>query len=133
LRAAEAEAFVRAMPGGLDYLVGDACTISGGERQRLGIARALVRHPRVMLLDEATANLDPRNEDEIVRTLEGLYAGRTVIVVAHRLKAVAGCDHIVVLDSGRVVDEGTHDELVAREGWYARMWRQQQGEEAGVG
>jgi len=130
LRQAEAEGFVRGLPGGLDYLVGDATTISGGERQRLGLARALVRHPRVMLLDEATANLDPATEEEVIRTLERLYAGHTVVVVAHRLKAVAGCDRIVVMQDGRVTDEGTHTELLARAGWYARMWQQQHETEA---
>lgn len=129
LRQADAETFVRGLPGGLDYLVGDATTVSGGERQRLGLARALIRHPRVMLLDEATANLDPATEQDVVRTLEALYAGRTVVVVAHRLKAVAGCDRIVVMQDGQVLDQGTHTELLERGGWYAEMWNHQHGSE----
>lgn len=121
-------AFARRFPAGLDTELGEGATISGGERQRIGIARALVRNPRILLLDEATANLDPETESRILQEIESLRNGRTIISVAHRLKAVASCDLILVLDSGRLVQSGTHAELTRVDGVYRSLWVEQSRE-----
>src|SRR6185295_6461260 len=121
-RAAEAEGFLSALPQGFDTALGErAKTLSGGQRQRLAIARALVRGAPILLLDEATSALDAENERLVQRALEGAMAGRTTLVIAHRLATVLKADRIVVMDEGRVVDEGTHAELAARGGLYARL------------
>ena len=104
----------------------NGASLSGGERQRLSIARALLKDAPVVLLDEATASLDPENETLIQRAVGTLCAGKTVIVIAHRLRTVANADKIVVLDSGRVAEEGNHKTLLAEDGLYARLWRLQQ-------
>jgi ABC-type multidrug transport system fused ATPase/permease subunit len=112
---------------GLDYPVGDASTLSGGERQRVGIARALLRDPSVLILDEATANLDPETEAHVLTTLESLFPGRTTLVVAHRLKAVRRCDRIVVMREGRIAAVGTHATLLDQDPWYRQVWEDQRG------
>ncbi|MGH8931310.1 MAG: ATP-binding cassette domain-containing protein [Egibacteraceae bacterium] len=96
--------------------------LSGGERQRITIARAILKDAGVVVLDEATAFADPECEADIQDAISALVAGRTLIVVAHRLSTIAGADQIVVVDAGRVVDHGTHDVLLARCGLYRRMW-----------
>ena len=101
----------------------DGAGLSGGQRQRLSIARALLKDAPVVLLDEATAALDPVSEAEVRRGLAALLRGRTAIVVAHRLGTIRDADEIVVLDDGAVDDRGTHEELLARGGLYARLWR----------
>lgn len=119
--------FIMKLPKGYDTLVGEGgCTLSGGEKQRISIARAILKDAPVVLLDEATASLDPENEVEVQKAINILVQGRTVIVVAHRLKTIRGADNIVVFDSGRVVEEGKHDELVGQKGLYARLWTLQQ-------
>ncbi len=118
-------AFAERQPEGLNRQVGEGATISGGERQRIGIARALIRKPKVLILDEATANLDPRTEAEILKTIRAISAGRTTLTVAHRLKAVMHCDRIFVLELGRIVEIGSHDELIKAGGLYAGLWREQ--------
>ncbi len=120
--------FIDALPDGFETQVGSGTRLSGGQKQRLGIARALVRDPRILLLDEPTANLDVFTEREILKTLERLGEGRTVITIAHRLPTVEHCDVIIVLDKGLVADRGTHQELLSRPGLYHELWREQMGD-----
>jgi ATP-binding cassette subfamily B protein len=130
-RAAEAEGFLRALPQGFETPLGErAKTLSGGQRQRLAIARALVRGAPILLLDEATSALDAENERLVQRALADAMQGRTTLVIAHRLATVLAADRIVVMDEGRVVDEGTHAELIARAGLYARLAKLQFGLQA---
>ncbi|HET6971975.1 MAG TPA: ABC transporter transmembrane domain-containing protein [Phenylobacterium sp.] len=122
VRAAQAEGFLASLPQGMATEVGDrARSLSGGQRQRLAIARALLREAPVLLLDEATSALDAENEHLVQRALDEAMKGRTTLVIAHRLATVLKADRIVVMDDGRVVEEGTHHELVARAGLYARL------------
>jgi ATP-binding cassette subfamily B protein len=119
---AQAQGFIEALPEGFDTPVGErGKTLSGGQRQRLAIARALVREAPVLLLDEATSALDAENERLVQAALDGAMAGRTTLVIAHRLATVLRADRILVLDGGRVVEEGRHAELVAKGGLYARL------------
>jgi ATP-binding cassette subfamily B protein IrtA len=123
-RAARAYDFIQALPKKYDTLLGErGARLSGGEKQRLSIARALLKDAPVLLLDEATAFADPENEARIQEALSELCAGRTVLVVAHRLSTIATADHIVVLDGGRVNDQGTHEELLVRCALYQQLWR----------
>lgn len=122
-RAAQADAFIRALPQGYDTVYGsEGVHLSGGEAQRVSIARAILADRPIVVLDEATAFSDPENEHLIQKAFERLMAGRTVIMIAHRLSTVAGADQIVVVDGGRVVERGRHEELLAAGGTYARMW-----------
>jgi ATP-binding cassette subfamily B protein len=131
-RAAQAEAFLSALPHGFDTPVGErGKSLSGGQRQRLAIARALVRRAPVLLLDEATSALDAESERLVQRALDDAMEGRTTLVVAHRLATILRADRIVVMDEGRVVEEGRHDELVARGGLYARLAALQFGSVSG--
>ncbi len=127
-RRAEIDALIQRLPEGYDTLAGEGGTrLSGGQRQRVAIARALLRDPVVLLLDEATSALDPATESAINDTLMRVAAGRTVISVTHRLASAVGFDRIVVVDEGRVVEQGTHAELLAKGGQYARLWAKQDG------
>ena len=119
--------FIEAMPQGYDTLIGEnGCTLSGGERQRISFARALLKNAPIVLLDEATTSLDPENEVLIQAAISELVRGRTVIVIAHRLRTVAGADQILVLDNGHIVEQGTGDELLQQDGLYAHLWGIQQ-------
>lgn len=123
-RAARAHDFVVALPAGYDTMLGErGARLSGGEKQRISIARALLKDAPVLLLDEATAFADPENEARIQEALSRLCEGRTVVVVAHRLSTIAHADHIVVLERGRVVDQGTHEDLLSRSRTYQSLWK----------
>ncbi len=130
-RAAQLTDFVARLPAGFDTRVGErGLKLSGGEKQRVAIARALLKNPAILIFDEATSALDSRTEKAIQVQLECAAAGRTAIVIAHRLSTVMDADEIIVLDQGRIVERGRHDELLAAGGDYARMWALQQQEAA---
>jgi len=130
--AAEADAFIQALPQGYGTPIGErGVKLSGGQRQRLSLARAILKAPPVLILDEATSAVDNETEAAIQRSLSRIAQGRTVLMVAHRLSTVVGADRIVVLDAGRVVESGTHAELVALGGRYAGQWAVQTGGQAG--
>ncbi|ACA56930.1 ABC transporter ATP-binding protein [Clostridium botulinum] len=119
--------FIMKLPQGYDTAVGEGgCTLSGGEKQRVSIARAMLKDAPVVLLDEATASLDPENEMDVQKAINQLIKGRTVIVIAHKLKTIRSADNIIVLDDGRVVEHGKHEELIKLKGLYARLWKLQQ-------
>jgi len=122
-RAANAQEFIEAMPSGYETTIGErGVLLSGGQRQRLAIARAILRNPSILILDEATSSLDTESENLVQEALERLLAGRTTFVIAHRLSTVMRADRILVLDRGRVVQAGTHAELVAAPGLYRRLY-----------
>ena len=115
--------FIMRLPNGYDTMVGEGgCTLSGGEKQRISIARAILKEAPIVLLDEATASLDPENEVEVQKAINTLIAGRTVIVIAHRLKTIKNADNIIVMEDGNIAEQGTHDELLAKNGLYHKLW-----------
>ncbi|MBI2212091.1 MAG: ABC transporter ATP-binding protein [Acidobacteria bacterium] len=121
---------VRAMPEGIATVIGErGITLSGGQKQRTAIARAIVRNPGIMILDDALSAVDTHTEERILRSLRELRRGRTVVIVAHRISSVKDADQIVVLDEGRIVERGAHDELLAAGGFYADLYRRQALEE----
>lgn len=126
-RAAQLDTFIDRLPDTYETRVGErGVRLSGGERQRVAIARALLKKPPIVVFDEATSALDTRSERAIQRELAEVAKGRTALIIAHRLSTIADADHILVMEHGRVVEEGTHDALLARRGVYAQMWRLQQ-------
>ena len=126
-RAAHCHDFISRLPEGYATRVGDiGGRLSGGERQRISIARAMLKDPAIVILDEPTAALDTESEVAVQGAIDALVRDRTVIVVAHRLSTIAAADQILVIDGGRVVEAGRHGELLADNGRYARMWQAQQ-------
>jgi ATP-binding cassette subfamily B protein len=129
--AAQADAFINALPGGYECKLGErGASLSGGQRQRIAIARAILKNAPILLLDEATSALDAESENAVQRALDGLVTGRTTLVIAHRLATVQKADRILVMENGRIVESGTHAELVRRNGTYARLAELQFGREA---
>jgi len=127
-RAADADAFIRSMPQGYDTLVGErGVKLSGGQRQRIAIARAFLKNAPILVLDEATSALDSVTEEAIQRALAVLMEGRTTIVIAHRLSTLARMQRILVFAHGQIVEEGSHETLLAAQGHYAQMWHKQAG------
>jgi ATP-binding cassette subfamily B protein len=128
-KAAEAHEFVRNLPDGYDTMVGErGVKLSGGQRQRVAIARAVLRDPAILVLDEATSDVDTETEMLIQRSLDSLTENRTTFAIAHRLSTIKDADQIVVVEDGRIVERGTHDELLTEEGLYAHLWGVQAGE-----
>ena len=129
-KAAEIHQFVSDLPDGYNTTVGErGLKLSGGEKQRVGIARTLLKNPPILLLDEATSSLDTETENSIQKSLNQLLEGRTVLTIAHRLSTIVNSDFIVVLDNGEIIEQGTHKELLALNGRYNRMWKHQANEE----
>ena len=127
-RAANAHDFIVSLKDGYDTMVGESgVRLSGGQRQRLCIARAIIKNAPILILDEATSALDTESEREVQAALERLMKGRTTLVIAHRLSTIVGADRIIVLSRGCMVEQGTHDELMARNGHYARLYALQFG------
>jgi ATP-binding cassette, subfamily B, heavy metal transporter len=131
-RLAQIDHFIESVPGGYDAQVGErGLKLSGGEKQRVAIARTILKGPRILVLDEATSALDSFTEREIQEALHGVSEGRTTLVIAHRLSTIVDADEIIFLDKGRIVERGTHRELLAKGGAYAAMWsRQKEASEA---
>ena len=124
LSAAQCDDIIAKLPDGIDTVIGTEGTyLSGGEQQRVALARAILKNAPIVVLDEATAFADPENEALIQKAFATLTQGRTVIMIAHRLSTVVNADQIIVLNEGRVAEQGTHAELVRGNGLYARMWK----------
>jgi subfamily B ATP-binding cassette protein MsbA len=133
-KAAHAHEFIMAMPKGYDSVIGEmGMTLSGGQRQRLAIARALLKNAPILILDEATSSLDVESERLVQEALENLMTTRTTLVIAHRLSTIRRADRIAVVADGRIVEEGSHEELLARKREYSRLYTLQQLEEERVG
>lgn len=112
--------FIEALPDGYDTVIGEGgASLSGGEKQRISIARAMLKDAPIIILDEATANVDPENEDRLQKAIEELTRDKTIIMIAHRLKTVRGADQILVIDDGKIVQQGKHEELITQKGIYA--------------
>jgi ATP-binding cassette subfamily B protein len=127
-RLAHADSFVAAMPEGYASLVGErGVKLSGGQRQRIAIARVMLKDAPILILDEATSSLDSVTEKTIQENLDRVMGKKTVIAIAHRLSTIAHLDRILVFDQGRIVEDGNHDELLAKNGFYHRLWTMQAG------
>ena len=114
--------FIMSLPDGYDTMIGEGgASISGGEKQRISIARAIMKDAPVIILDEATANVDPENEKELMEAIEALTKEKTILMIAHRLKTIRNADHIFVVDKGRIAEEGNHASLMQRDGIYRRF------------
>jgi ATP-binding cassette subfamily B protein len=130
-RMAQLHEFIAALPAGYDTLVGErGLKLSGGEKQRVAIARAILKRPRILIFDEATSALDSQSEQAILQALRAVAADHTTLVIAHRLSTIVDADQILVLEHGRVREQGAHRELLQQNGMYAQMWALQQQEQA---
>ncbi|MBR1864277.1 MAG: ATP-binding cassette domain-containing protein, partial [Ruminococcus sp.] len=126
-KAAACHDFIMSLPEGYSTVVGEGgSTLSGGEKQRISIARAILSDAPIVFLDEATASLDPENEVLIQRAIDELVKNKTVLVIAHRLQSVMNADDIIVLDGGKIAEQGTHSQLLSKGGRYAALWEEQQ-------
>jgi len=130
-RIASAHDFIMEMPSGYDTILGEGGSgLSGGQRQRLAIARAVLLDPAILVLDDPTASIDAETEHEIVAAMQSAMTGRTTFIVAHRLSTLRGADLVIVLDRGRIVQMGTHEDLLRKDGYYATAARLQTWEHA---
>ena len=119
--------FIESLPKGYDTMVGErGLKLSGGEKQRVAIARAILKRPRILVFDEATSSLDTKTEQAIQETLQEVAENHTTLVIAHRLSTVVDADRILVMDEGRILEQGRHQELLAKAGRYHHMWQLQQ-------
>ncbi|BDZ71685.1 hypothetical protein GCM10025861_22020 [Methanobacterium petrolearium] len=120
LKLAAAYDFVYRLPEGLDTIIGDrGVRLSGGERQRLALARALLRNPSLLIMDEATSNLDSDNEKKIIKAIDDLHGDITILMIAHRLSTIKNADYIYLVDNGTILESGTWDELKKEKGWFS--------------
>ncbi|MEA2094049.1 MAG: ATP-binding cassette domain-containing protein, partial [Pseudomonadota bacterium] len=130
-RLASIHDFIMSLPQGYDTVVGErGLKLSGGEKQRVAIARSVLKNPRILVFDEATSSLDSHSEQQILAALRGVAAHHTTLAIAHRLSTIVDADQILVMDAGRIVEQGTHQALLAKAGFYARLWTLQQQEQA---
>ena len=126
MRAANIESFIRHLPEQLDTIVGErGYRLSGGEKQRIALARVILKNPRILILDEATSNLDSESEALIQQALDEIMKGRTSIVIAHRLSTILAADQILVVDQGKIVEQGNHESLLVKNGLYASLYHTQ--------